>query len=504
MKKTRRILYLIIFIFSLNVSNVLAADNIKKYPAPDVEKRSYSTTVKYNQNIYDAILNGLTNLQDKVDTSAYSKNANEVFNVLEKVLDDHPEIFYFNYEKCSFWSNGILELGYRGNKETISTMKQELNNKVQSIIDNVIIQNMSEFEKEMAIHDYIVLNTKYDEESSEAHISSELIFTSYGCLVNKLAVCDGYAKAMQLILNKVGVHTIRVTGESNGIGHAWNIVRINGKNYQVDATWNDPVPDSGYLRYNYFNMTDEDMAKDHKWVKSDFPVCNDNSFKYLHRANYVVKDLDYIYYSNEEDDYNLYRMKIDGSNNEMLTEDRAVNLVYYNDYIYFSNYSDNGTLYKVKNDGTGLEQILDNHVENLHLSNGYLTYYNEDLSKDDKMKLEQITYEVENKEKFNEIFFSYKNWGEAKEVPRNKSWNIKFNRAVNTESLKDNVYVMDSSFNKVEDINVNVNNGGKNITITKKDLYKKGGLYYLVISKPIKDVKGKEIKEPVVMKFKVY
>ena len=63
---------------------------------------------------------------------------------------------------------------------------------------------------------------------------------------------------------------------------------------------------------------------------------------------------------------------------------------------------------------------------------------------------------------------------------------------------------MDSSFNKVEDIDVNVNNGGKNITITKKDLYKRGGLYYLVISKPIKDVKGKEIKEPVVMKFKVY
>ncbi|NFD31519.1 DUF5050 domain-containing protein [Clostridium botulinum] len=503
MKKSRQILYLIILIFSLNVSNVLAADNIKKYPAPDVEKRSYSTTVTYNKYLYDNILNGLINLKDKVDTSAYSKNADEVFKVLEKVLDDHPEIFYFDYENCSFWSNGILELGYRGNKETINTMRQQLDTKVQSIINNVITKDMSELQKEMAIHDYIVLNTKYDEEALNGNISSELIFTSYGCLVNNFAVCDGYAKAMQLLLNKVGVYTIRVTGDGNGVSHAWNIVRINGKNYQVDATWNDPVPDSGYVRYKYFNMSDADIAKDHHWVKSDFPACNDNSFKYLHKADYVVKDLDYIYYSNNEDDYNLYKMKIDGSNNQMLTEDRAVNLVYYNDYIYFSNYSDGGTLYKVKNDGTELEQILDNHVENLHYSNGYLTYHNEDLSKDEKMKLEQIVYEVENKEKFNEIFSSYKDWGQAKEVPRNKIWKISFNRAVNSENLKDQVYVMDSSFNKVTDIDVNINEG-KNIIITKKASYKRGGLYYLVISKPIKDIKGKEIKEPVVMRFKVY
>ena len=62
---------------------------------------------------------------------------------------------------------------------------------------------------------------------------------------------------------------------------------------------------------------------------------------------------------------------------------------------------------------------------------------------------------------------------------------------------------MDSSFNKVTDIDVNVNEG-KNIVIAKKTLYKRGGLYYLVVSKPIKDIKGQEIKEPVVMRFKVY
>ncbi len=102
---------------------------------------------------------------------------------------------------------------------------------------------------------------------------------------------------------------------------------------------------------------------------------------------------------------------------------------------------------------------MDNHVENLHYSNGYLTYYNEDLSKDEKMKLEQVTYEVEDKEKFNQVFSSYKDWGQAKEVPQNKIWKISFNRSVNSENLKDEVYVMDSSFNKVTDIDVNVNEG---------------------------------------------
>ena len=503
MKRIRQILYLIIILFSLNINNVLATDNIKKYPAPDVEKRSYSTTVTYNQYLYDSILNGLINLNDKVDTSIYSRDSNEVFKVLEKVLNDHPEIFYFDHKKCSFWSNGVLELGYKYNKETVNTMKQQLNNKVQAIINNVIKSGMSELEKEMAIHDYIVLNTKYDVEALEGNISSELIFTSYGCLVNNFAVCDGYAKAMQLLLNKVGVYTIRVTGNGNGVSHAWNIVRINGKNYQVDATWNDPVPDSGYVRYNYFNMSDSDIEKDHYWVKSNFPACNDNSFRYLHKANYVVKDLDYIYYSNNEDDYKLFKMKLDGTVYKKLTEDMAINLVYYNDYIYFSNYSDEGTLYRVKNDGTELEQILDNYVENLHVSQGYLTYYNEDLSQDEKMRLDKVIFEVENKEKFDEIFSSYKVWGQDREVQPNKIWKINFNRDVSTENLKDQVYIMDSSFNKVQDIDVSVNEG-KNIIITKKTPYKRGGLYYLVVSKPIKDIRGREIKEPVVRRFTVY
>ncbi|EJO5346280.1 DUF5050 domain-containing protein [Clostridium botulinum] len=503
MKKIREILYLIIIIFSLNVSNVLAVDSIKKYPAPDVEKRSYAINVNYNQYLYDSILNGLVNLKDKVDTSMYSKDSNEVFKVLEKVLDDHPEIFYFDSTKCSFWSNGILKLGYKESKDAINIKQQQLNTKVQSIISSVIKSGMSELEKEMAIHDYIVLNTKYDKGALDGNESSDFIFTSYGCIVNNLAVCDGYAKAMQLLLNKVGVYTIRVTGNSNGVGHAWNIVRINGENYQVDATWNDPLPDSGYVRYRYFNMSDEDMSKDHYWVKANFPASYDNSFRYLHKANYVVRDSDYIYYSNNSDYYSLYKMMIDGSNKKKLTDDRAINLVYYDHYIYFSNYSDGGTLYKVKNDGTALEQILDNHVENLHLSQGYLTYHNEDSSKDEKMKLDQVIYEVENKEKFNEVFGSYKDWGEAKEVPQSKVWNISFNRDVNSQNLKDQVYVMDSSFNKVTDIQVQVSNG-KTIIVTKNTPYKRGGLYYLVISKPIKDAKGWEIKEPVVMRFKVY
>lgn len=62
---------------------------------------------------------------------------------------------------------------------------------------------------------------------------------------------------------------------------------------------------------------------------------------------------------------------------------------------------------------------------------------------------------------------------------------------------------MDSFFNKLSDINVNIDQG-KNVIVTKKDPYKKGGLYYLVISKPVKDIRGKQIKEPIVMKFKVY
>lgn len=72
-------------------------------------------------------------------------------------------------------------------------------------------------------------------------------------------------KATQYMLDKVGVRNIYVLGQADGEGHAWNIVQLDGANYELDTTWGDPLNDDGSqtLTYNYFCITTEEMSRNH-------------------------------------------------------------------------------------------------------------------------------------------------------------------------------------------------------------------------------------------------
>lgn len=157
---------------------------------------------------------------------------------------------------------------------------QEYYSKAKSIVSKIIKPGMTDLQKEKAIHDYIVNNTRYDNENYERGTIPPESYTPYGVLIKGVAVCQGYAQATALLLNMAGVKTIVVTGSAfNGYvsgGHAWNIVQINGRYYHLDTTWDDPVTPTGkdLLRYDYFNLSDSEMARDHSWDRDKYPVCS--------------------------------------------------------------------------------------------------------------------------------------------------------------------------------------------------------------------------------------
>lgn len=152
---------------------------------------------------------------------------------------------------------------------------QEYYSKAKSIISKIIKPGMTDYQKEKAIHDYIVNNTRYD---TRSYVPEES-YTPYGVLINGVAVCQGYAYATALLLNMAGVKSIVVVGTAGGGPHAWNIVQINGQYYHLDTTWDDPVVLTGnntiknVLRYNYFNLSDSEIAKDHYWERNNYPAC---------------------------------------------------------------------------------------------------------------------------------------------------------------------------------------------------------------------------------------
>jgi hypothetical protein len=102
-----------------------------------------------------------------------------------------------------------------------------------------------------------------------------LTHTAYGALANGEAVCEGYACAAKLLLNELGILCdIQFGVCTNGGGHAWNLVELDGQWYQMDVTWNDGSAD----RSDYLLVTDDYMRKSRTWDESDYPACAQTAY----------------------------------------------------------------------------------------------------------------------------------------------------------------------------------------------------------------------------------
>ena len=127
---------------------------------------------------------------------------------------------------------------------------------------------MSEFDKALAIHDWLTFNLDYDFTYSNYYVED--------ALTDRRCVCQGYALTFKMMCEMAGLNVIYVTGEgySGGAwgGHAWNQVRIDGKWYNVDLTW-----DASCMKYwepiEFFLRDDSTFTADKKHQAAGARVC---------------------------------------------------------------------------------------------------------------------------------------------------------------------------------------------------------------------------------------
>lgn len=194
----------------------------------------------------------------------------DVEKVSSCVLMDHPEIFYvdgYSYEKYMFAGNvqKIMYIAnYTMNEDTISSMQQVIDQYVSTCLQGVS-QSASDYEKVKYVYEYIIRNTEYNLEAPE----NQNICSVF---VHRQSVCLGYAKAIQYLLQQLDVSVTVVTGSvETGEGHAWNLVKINGQYYYLDATWGDAsyLMGSGTegvlssINYDYLCITTTELTKTH-------------------------------------------------------------------------------------------------------------------------------------------------------------------------------------------------------------------------------------------------
>lgn len=165
------------------------------------------------------------------------------------------------------------------------TIRSKTTNSVLRVIyKQYVKENMSDYEKVVAAHKWLIQNVKYD---SRLYTKGDVPWVSHtakGALQYGVAVCDGYSKAFMTIMEHYNIPCMMVTGGQ----HAWNLVKIKNKWYHVDCTFDDPIVNwnfnNTHVYKTYFLKTDAYMAKDHTWVRKYFPKANSTSVDKKYRT----------------------------------------------------------------------------------------------------------------------------------------------------------------------------------------------------------------------------
>ena len=287
----KKILYFVVFILLFSLTFYYKEDiliyynkylsNTKQVPT-SLEKNEYYRNYNFKYvantdnfspntkqdilNIYYTIINsGMENFTfycpdtyetclDDVKDIAYNKT------VLSNINDFVHPYNSFNQIETSFDSLGEINIKVIHNYT--EEMEIILDYKVDEIIKNKITDDMDTINKIRIIHDYIVNNTKYDQNRSDKNIFEYKSNNAYGVLIEGYGICSGYTDSMMLFLEKLNIKSYKVSSEN----HVWNKVFINNNWYNLDLTWDDPVNSDGSdsLEHTFFLVTDDEMLKNDK------------------------------------------------------------------------------------------------------------------------------------------------------------------------------------------------------------------------------------------------
>ncbi|MBR5202485.1 MAG: hypothetical protein IKW45_04405 [Clostridia bacterium] len=230
--------------------------------------------------LYYAVLNFDESCKVKISETELKK-------IIYSIIYDNSNIFWLSGNYTYYSHEDYIELipEYNHSEKEVEEISTKLNNKINEIISQISVV-ATDYEKELYLHDYICNNTVYD--ASTFKNGGD---TAYSSLLNGKSICEGYARAMQILLDFVGIKNYLVIGDGVSEGviepHMWNIVEIDGYNYHLDVTWDDSVTNDSNC-YFYFNVTDEYIRRDHLNME---PIQNNCINNY---ANYYVVNNTYI------------------------------------------------------------------------------------------------------------------------------------------------------------------------------------------------------------------
>lgn len=252
MKKSLSILLALIMIFTVLPPGVFAVSasmdiaHSKFFPVEDsyykyVESPKASIQADYSGAV-TAISNAIAAVAASVDISTYGILISQIDGILTNEIHQNPAFFFLDGVKYSYYtSNNIIatvSFKYHYTSSVIQQMKTTYEASITKAL-TCIKPEMSDAEKTLAIHDYLVLNAKYDYANFLTDTIPPISHTAYGVLALDAGVCDGYALAFKELMTRLGIPTIKVMSVT--MNHSWNLVKLGSKWYHVDVSSDDPI-----------------------------------------------------------------------------------------------------------------------------------------------------------------------------------------------------------------------------------------------------------------------
>lgn len=242
---------------------------------------------------YDKLVEGCANREDTISLEGTGKIKPDEFKDLYIAFhNDYPEYFWLasGYSLMTDQNtNSVVSVSpqYYFSKAELGAAKSTFEAKAKELTKQ--LDGKSDYEKSLIIHDRLA--------GAVSYVSGKNDQNAYGALVEGKAVCAGYAKAYQHLLNRVGIAAWSVLGKSiNPVTHSlenheWNLVLLDGFYYYTDVTWDDQGKN---LFHAYFNMSEERMAEKHTvdFFKDKLPRTKSDEANYFVKNNLVYKNYD--------------------------------------------------------------------------------------------------------------------------------------------------------------------------------------------------------------------
>lgn len=288
----------------------------------NIDKYFYNQLDEYSKKMYKAFESNKENMKTGTYKVEFGDGFSDLLNssegqdllgkyyqsAIEAYIYDNPDVIYLspnkmylnietttteNKKSYNVYVNNGNQANYLVDEFSSKSEVDEAISQIEEVKNQIMQKRTGNTYKDIKmVHDYLVDTVEYDTTISKPHI-----YNVYGALINKQAVCEGYARAFKYLMDNLGINCTLVIGKGRNTegkteNHAWNYVQLGEKWYAIDCTWDDPVVSGGgkasqSSKYKYFLKGSSNMQKDHisngQFTDGgkvfEYPILSDSDYK---------------------------------------------------------------------------------------------------------------------------------------------------------------------------------------------------------------------------------